>query len=167
MRAVEFEPRPLLELLNRFGVDFVVVGGQAAIIHGSSRGTFDVDVAYSRDRPNLDRLADALRDAGATLRGAPEDVPFLLDAETLERGLNFTFSTRYGSLDLLGEAAGAPRYSELKKSAVPAMIGGQQVLVASLDHLIAMKEAAGRPQDKVDAMELRVISDELRAPRES
>lgn len=160
----EFDPAPLLEVLNRHGVDFVLVGGLAAIALGSARSTFDVDVAYARDRANLERLAAALRELGATLREAPPGVPFLLDAETLERGLNFTFSTHFGSLDVLGEPVGAPPYAELKRAAIPFEIRGAPVLVASTDHLIAMKEAAGRPHDKVAGQELRAISDELRAP---
>jgi hypothetical protein len=79
----ELDPSPLFELLIRHGVDFVVIGGVAAAALGSARATFDVDSSYSRDAENLAHLAEALREAEATLRGAPSDVPFLLDAETL------------------------------------------------------------------------------------
>jgi hypothetical protein len=162
--AAEFDPAPIVQALNRHEVDFVLIGGQAAILFGSARATFDIDIAYARDRQNLERLADALRELGARLRGAPDDVPLLLDAETLERGMNFTFTTRFGPLDILGEPTGAPPYAELKRAAVATEVAGSRIPAASIDHLIAMKEAAGRPQDKVDAQELRVISDELRAP---
>lgn len=164
MPAAEFDPAPIVQALNRHEVDFVLIGGQAAILLGSARATFDIDIAYARDRRNLERLANALRELGASLRGAPDDVPFLLDAETLQRGMNFTFTTRFGPLDILGEPAGAPPYAELKRAAVATEVAGSLIPAASIDHLIAMKEAAGRPQDKVDAQELRVISDELRAP---
>jgi len=63
-------------------------------------------VCYARDRENLNRLATSLRSVHATLRGAPKDIPFLLDAETLHRGLNFTFETDIAPLDLLGEVRG-------------------------------------------------------------
>jgi hypothetical protein len=159
----EFDPAPLLETLVRHEVDFVLIGGIAAAALGSARSTFDIDVAYSRTPENLERLRGALTELGATLRGAPAGVPFLLDVETLARGLNFTFSTRFGPLDIFGEPPGAPQYDELKRSAFPAAIRGFTVLVASLDHMIAMKEAAGRPHDKLAAAELRAISDELRA----
>jgi hypothetical protein len=65
-------------------VDFVVIGGVAGGAHGSAFGTFDLDLAYSRDPENLERIAEVLRSLEATLRGAPEDVPLLLDAKALE-----------------------------------------------------------------------------------
>jgi hypothetical protein len=147
-------------------VDFVVIGGVAGGAHGSSYPTYDLDVAYARDRPNLDRLASALRRLDATLRGAPPDVPFLLDAETLENGSHFTFSTRYGPLDILSDPDGAPPYPELKARAVRERVRGKGVAFASLDHLIAMKETSGRTKDKLMATEYRVLSDVRRAPDE-
>jgi hypothetical protein len=125
-----------------------------------------LDVAYERSGPHLERLAAALEELGASLRGAPPDVPFHLDAETLRAGPNFTFDTRFGALDVLGEPAGAPRYSELRDSGSLETAWGVTIRVASLDHLIAMKEAAGRDKDKLQASEYRGISDLLRAPKE-
>jgi hypothetical protein len=161
--SAEFDPGPLLELLVRRAVDFVVVGGLAAAARGSARATFDLDIAYARDDQNLERLAEALHEVDAKLRGAPSDVPFLLDAETLKRGSNFTFATRNGPLDILGDPAGAPSYGELRAAATQIDFRGLTIRVAALDHMIAMKEAAGRPHDKAVAAELRLISDELRA----
>jgi hypothetical protein len=116
---------------------------------------------------NLQRLAATLTNLDATLRGAPPDVPFLLDAETLRDGANFTFLTRYGSLDILAEPAGAQPYPQLKANATVASIRDHDVRIASLDHLIAMKEAAGRPKDKLMATEYRVLSDAIRAPKDA
>jgi hypothetical protein len=161
----EFDPASILEYLVRRGVDFVVVGGLAGVAHGSAYVTHDLDVAYARSADNLDRLAAALSDLGAALRGAPAGLPFVPDAPTLRAGMNFTFDTRYGSLDILGEPAGAPRYDELHSAGADTPVWGLVVRVASLDHLIAMKEAAGRPKDLLMASEYRVISDELRAPK--
>jgi hypothetical protein len=161
-----FDPAPVLERFAAAGVDFVVIGGVAGGAHGSAFGTFDVDLAYSRDAENLERIAQVLRSLGATLRGAPEDMPFLLDAKTLEAGGNFTFSTSLGSVDLLAYPAGSPPYEQLRDAAKIIEVRGHPVPVASLDHLIAMKDAAGRPRDKLMATEYRTISDELRAPRE-
>lgn len=161
----DFDPLLLLEVLSRHAVDFVIVGGVAGGAHGSSYATFDLDIAYERSTVNLGRLADALRELDATLRGAPRGLPLLVDAETLERGGNFTFTTKYGSLDLLAYLEGAPSYSTMKEAGLRVEVRGVGVIVASLDHLIAMKEAAGRPKDKLMATEYRLLSDELRAPK--
>jgi hypothetical protein len=162
------EPFDPIALLRRFadaGVDFVVIGGVAGGVHGSSLSTYDVDLAFGREPGNLEKLAAVLGSIEAKLRGAPPDVPFLLDAKTLAAGSNFTFTTTMGSVDILGDPAGAPPYEQLRRGATLVDVEGRQIRVASLDHLIAMKEAAGRPKDKLQATEYRVISDELRAPR--
>ena len=160
-----FDPAPALEWLARAGVDFVVIGGVAGGAHGSAFGTYDLDIAYSRDPENLERLADVLRSLGGRLRGAPADAPFLLDARTLAAGSNFTFSTTFGAIDILGDPAGAPPYERLKAEATTIQIRGLPVRIASLDHLIAMKEAAGRAKDENMALEYRALSDKLRAPK--
>ena len=95
-----------LKLLAEHKVECVIIGGVAASLYGSSRLTQDLDVCYARNPPNLERLATALRSVNAKLRNAPADRPFVLDAETLRHGLNFTFTTDVGSLDLLGEVRG-------------------------------------------------------------
>ena len=160
-----FDPAPVLELFAQAKVDFVVIGGVAGGAHGSSYGTFDVDLAYDTNAENLERIATVLRSIGATLRGAPPDLPFQLDARTLKAGGTFTFSTSLGSVDLLAFPAGAPPYEQLRAAAEIINVRGHAVRIASLDHLIAMKEAAGRPRDKLMATEYRVLSDEIRAPR--
>lgn len=162
----EFDPGPIFETLLRHSVNFVVIGGIAGIAHGSAYNTEDVDVAYERSRDNLSRLAEALVELGATLRGAPPGLPFQLDAETLRAGMNFTFDTRFGSFDILGQPSGAPRYEELSRAGSSESLWGVTIRIASLDHLIAMKEAAARPRDLTMAAEYRTIADLLRAPEE-
>jgi len=113
-----------LKLFADFKVDCVVVGGVAAGARGSSHVTYDLDVCYWRDPANLGRLAQALLSVKATLRGAPKDLPFRLDAETLARGLNFTFDTEIGSIDILGEVQGVGGYQAcLKDSNVLELFG--------------------------------------------
>jgi hypothetical protein len=164
--AEGFRPRELLEALVRHEVDFVLIGGMAGVARGSAYITLDLDVAYARDRENLERLAAALLELDAKLRGAPSDVPFVLDATTLENGAHFAFETRHGPLDILSDPDRSPRYATLRADAGDELIvEGVRIRVASLDHLIAMKEAAGRPKDLLMASEYRVISDELRRPR--
>lgn len=160
----EYSPKPILRQLIDHDVDFVVIGGLAGMARGSSYPSYDVDVAYARDDANLERLASALRALEATLRGAPAGLPFQFDDATLRNGANFTFDTRFGPLDILGEPTGAPPYEQLRAGAgEPVPIEGEPVRVASLDHLIGMKEAAGRPKDKLMATEYRTLSDELRS----
>jgi hypothetical protein len=158
-----FRPLPMLEALVRHDVDFVVIGGLAGVARGSSYPTYDLDVACARQTANLERLAAALDELGVTLRGAPADLPFRLDAKTLQNGAHFTFQTEYGPLDILTDPDGAPPYETLKRAAgAPLDVAGIAAHVASLDHLIAMKEAAGRTKDKLMATEYRTLSDEIR-----
>jgi hypothetical protein len=121
----------------------------------------DLDVCYRRSGANLLRLADALRDITARFRGVPEDIPFLLDAETLEAGDHFTLTTSLGDLDLLGNPAGTAGYDDLLAHATEVDIDGITIRVASLDDLIRMKRAAGRPKDRVELEILAALRDEL------
>jgi len=159
----EFDPSPVLVRFADAGADFVVIGGVAGGVHGSAYPTYDVDLAYSRALDNLEVVATTLRELRATLRGAPPDLPFILDAKSLAEGGNFTFDTTLGKLDILAYPSGSPAYETLRAEATEIMVEGRSVRIASLDHLIAMKEAAGRTKDKLMASELRVISDLLRA----
>ncbi|HWP32931.1 MAG TPA: hypothetical protein VNL97_04210 [Solirubrobacterales bacterium] len=140
----------------------MLIGGVAGFSHGSSYPTYDLDVVYARERNNIARLVDALREIGVRLRGAPADLPFLLDAKTIENGSNFTFITPHGDFDILGHADGMPGYDELKASAPVREILGLDVHVASIDHLIAMKRASNRPKDRLMLEEYIVIADEQR-----
>jgi predicted nucleotidyltransferase len=157
---------PLLRSLDRHGVDFVVVGGLAGLAHGSSYPTYDLDVAYARDSPNLARLVGALGEIGVTLRGAPEGLPFQLDAQTLANGANFTFDTEFGSFDILGDVAGIKSYEKLRRDSRIERIAGVEVRVASLDDLISMKRAANRTKDQLMVMEYVELADDLRRREE-
>lgn len=157
-----FDPALLLERLAVGGVDFVVIGGIAGGAHGSAYATLDLDIAYSREAENLERLAEVLRSLDARLRGAPADLPFQLDSRSLAAGANFTFATQLGSLDVMSDPAGAPPYERLKAEATTIDVRGHPVRIASLDHLIAMKEAAGRTKDLLMATEYRTLADEIR-----
>jgi hypothetical protein len=157
--------QPLLELLDRHAVDFIVIGGIAGIVHGSAHPTFDFDVVYARDEANLKRMAAALTEMGVTLRGAPPDLPFVPDARTLAAGCNFTFDSEFGSFDILGEAAGMRDYDTMRAEARRENLWGFPVLVASKDDLIRMKRAAGRPKDKAMAEELIALSESQRSAK--
>jgi hypothetical protein len=105
----------LLRTLASSGVDFILIGGAAAAAHGSPRSTQDVDVVYSRDGQNLQKLVEALGPHHPYLRGAPPGLPFRFDVETLSAGLNFTLTTDLGWIDLLGEIVGGGRLESLRE----------------------------------------------------
>jgi predicted nucleotidyltransferase len=148
------------EILRRLverGVDFVVIGGIAAVLHGSSRTTFDLDITFAADDANLSALADVLEALGARLKGVDDEVAFVPDARTLRRVEVLTLVTSLGELDVLSRPPGAPPYAELRRNADRYDLGGFNVSVASVDDLIAMKQAAGRTKDLLDVEELEAI----------
>jgi hypothetical protein len=149
----------MLEVLDRHAVDLVVIGGVAGLAHGSSYPTFDLDVAYGRDRRNLERLAAALVELEVTLRNAPADLPFQIDADSLEAGGNFTFDSKFGRFDILCQIGGVRDYQWLRAGAEISDISGVPVLVASLDQMIGMKRAVNRTKDQLMVEEYIVIAD--------
>jgi hypothetical protein len=142
-----FDPIRALQVFSEHGVRFVVIGGVAGATHGSPSVTQDLDVCYERSPENLERLAAALGSIHALLRGVDDDVPFSLGPKALEAGDHFTFTTDLGDLDCLGIPAGTLGYDDLVTDAVDIDLDGLVVTVASLDDLIRMKRAAGRPRD--------------------
>ncbi|MDQ3668239.1 MAG: hypothetical protein M3410_17030 [Acidobacteriota bacterium] len=155
VRLIEMQ----LRLLGSFGVECVIVGGVAATLHGSEIPTTDLDVCYARNPPNLERLANALQSVHARLRNAPRDIPFILDAETLRRGLNFTFTTDIGSLDLLGEVRGLGYHEDVLPGSVIFELFGYPFVVLEIKKLIVAKRTAGRPKDMVALPELEAIQE--------
>ena len=149
VRAVE----PLL----RHGVQFIVIGGQAATLHGSPVPTFDVDLCYLRTNENLERLAAALRELHPTLRGAPPDLPFRLDAQSLALGSNFTFNTEVGAFDLLGWVEPFGTYETLIDRAESIPVGQLSLPTISLDDLITIKQHINRPKDQAALYQLLAI----------
>jgi predicted nucleotidyltransferase len=156
-----FDPVLALQSLDHHGVRFVVIGGIGARLHGSPTVTRDTDICYERSPENLERLAAALEELGARLRGVDEDVPFLLDAKTLAAGDHLTFRTRAGDFDVLGSPSGVAGFDELAERAKPFDIDGITVLVASIDDLIRMKRAAGRAKDLIEVEVLSAVRDEI------
>lgn len=156
-----FDPLRLLETLDRHVVRYVVVGGIAGRLLGSPTVTRDLDICYARDGANLSALAAALVELHAQLRGAPAGLPFRLDARTLRAGDSFTFVTDAGDLDVLGTPTGTSGFADLARTAISTDLGGLVVLVASVDDLIRMKRAAGRPKDLIEVEVLGALRDEV------
>jgi hypothetical protein len=150
----------LIERLAAGHVEFIVIGGVAATIHGSAHTTVDLDALYRRTSENIERLSAALAPIRPYLRGAPEGLPFTFDAATITRGLNFTLTTTLGDIDLLGEVAGGGTYDRLATEAETASLAGHSFRCVSLRRLIALKRAAGRPKDLNIIAELEALLEE-------
>jgi len=151
----------VLELLVGREVQFVLIGGLAARLHGSPTVTMDIDICPARDTDNLGRLAGALRAMDAQVPSVNETVPFELDVKTLGRSTNLTLMTSRGALDVLGEPAGTDGYRDLAANAITLEVEGLKLKVASLDDLMRMKEASGRPKDRIELEVLGALRDEL------
>lgn len=155
----------MLRTLREHGVEFVIIGGLAVILHGFVRMTKDIDIVPAPGRENIERLWAALvaLDARPELgEFAAEEMPAEFSLEGLiEGGGNWILHTRLGRLDLMPyveDADGELPYEELREAAVEANfeeLGGDTLAFASAPHLVAMKEHAGRPQDLIDVTALR------------
>jgi predicted nucleotidyltransferase len=150
----------ILRALTRHRVEFIIVGGVAATMHGSARVTQDLDLIYARNEANLHRLVAALRRQHPYPRGAPPGLPFSWDVDLLRGGLNFTLRTELGNLDLLGEITGGGTYEELLPHSVEIAAFRLRCRCLDLETLIRVKRAAGRPRDLEAVAELHVILEE-------
>lgn len=150
----------LIHTLTDAGVEYILVGGMAATVHGSARLTRDVDVVYARTPANIERLVSALAPHAPYLRGAPPGLPFVWDERTVSRGLNFTLTTALGDIDPLGEITGGGGFDQLLPRSHRVDIFGRAVLCLDLPALIAVKRAAGRPRDLEAVAELEAIAEE-------
>jgi hypothetical protein len=160
-----FDPVRICAVLVDEGVEFVVLGGFAAIIRGSSLPTQDIDVIPSRDRANLDRLGRALTRINARIRVSGDPVPTKIDGgflANMPQMLNLV--TDFGEMDLTFTPAGsAGDFDGWRRGATPEEIEvGLTVLVASLDDIIDSKRAANRAKDQMALPYLESLRDEIR-----
>jgi hypothetical protein len=152
----------LIPLLAQAQVEFIIIGGVAARVHGSARLTEDLDIAYRRTHQNIQRIVQAIAPYDPYLRGAPRGLPFQWDERTIHNGLNFTLTTTLGSIDLLGEVTGGGTYDDLLPHAVIREFYSQRCLCLDVEMLIRVKRAAGRPKDFEAIAELEAIVEERR-----
>jgi hypothetical protein len=153
----ELDAREILRRLTAAGVDFVVIGGIAILLLGYPRMTRDLDIVFAYDDQNLEALGGVLVGLDARLRGVGEEIDFVPDKRTL-RGIELlTLETSAGWLDVHRLPSGVPSYTRLRANAERLALDDFSVLVANPDDLIAMKEAANRPQDRVDIAALESI----------
>jgi len=162
-RECDFEK--IFAICQQEGVELIVIGGQAALFYGWEYVTYDLDLCYRRTSDNLERLAKALRRMNPTLRNAPPDLPFILDAKSLALGDSFTFSTDYGPLDMLGHVESIGGYDELEERAENVEEGDVRLKFIALDDLIRSKRHINRPKDRESLEQLEAIR-RLREERE-
>ena len=145
--------------LSRHRVNYVLIGALAARLRGFPRLTADADITPAGDKPNLERLAAALKELDAKIytESVPEGLAFDCSAATLARARMWNLVTRAGRLDIAFEPAGVDGYDDLKKDAERFEAFGVRFFVASLDDIIRSKEAAGRPKDLDDVAILRAM----------
>lgn len=159
-----FDPVRICEILNEEGVRYVVIGGVASIMHGSTFSTVDLDLVADHRRDNLERLARALDRLDAEIRTGDESFPMRLDVDTLERiTVMLNLSTAFGNLDIAFESAGPlASFDDWEpKSSTMAMSEGLVVHVGALDDLIESKRAANRPKDRLALPYLESLRDQL------
>jgi hypothetical protein len=149
-RGDTFDPVRIIEILNRHGVDFVLVGGYAALLYGARRPTYDVDITPATDAGNLQRLSDALRElkAGIRVDNLDDGLPFDSSAESLRGVQMLNLRSIFGDLDITFVPAG---YDSLRPAAHLYTVGTAIIHVADLDDVITSKESAARPKD-LDAL---------------
>ncbi len=167
--SVETDFALVLRTLAEAKIDFIAVGAIAAIAEGVIVTTDDVDVVYARSPDNLRRIVAALAPFKPYLREAPPGLPFRLDEQTLQNGLNFTFETSMGNVDLLGEVPGGGTFEQLRPFAETRTAFGVQFLSVGLNKLILLKRAAGRPKDfemvaRLEAVRQERIAAEKKPP---
>lgn len=159
MEAPELDVEAILMALQRHQVRYVLIGGLAALVHGSPFPTEDLDLTPERSHENLARLSDALRELNARVRasGVEEGLPFSHDAESLADAGVWNLVTEAGILDISFVPTGTQGYPDLVRDAVEETLFGVGVRVASLADVIRSKQAANRPKDQRVLPTLREI----------
>lgn len=160
MSEHEFDPAELVRALVDARVDFVVIGGYAAIRHREvARFTEDLDVIAAPERDNLERLAVALQGLDAlSTRPMPGQLPVTPGARELSFGGTWELATRFGALHIVQNPPGAPPYEALASDAELIEAFGRRFAVCSREHLVAMKRAVLR---RIDIEDLRALGEDV------
>ena len=167
--ARPLHPIDIFATLNAHRVQYVVIGGMAAVLHGSPTVTSDADICPERSPKNLERLAAALREMNARIRTAtdPDGVEFAPDAALLSRMKMMNFTTDFGDFDLSFTPAGFAGFEELADHSIDVPLPGTVVKVAALDDVIRSKEIANRPKDHATLPILYALRDEIAGTRDA
>lgn len=158
------DPECIFAALAKAKVDYVLIGGLAAVLHGSPAMTNDADIVPAPDGANLVRLSSALVDLRARVRSEvdPDGLPFDPHPELLASMAMLNLTTRCGDLDLSFAPAGTAGYDDLIERAVRFKVGRRTISVADLADVIRSKEVADRPKDRAALPLLYALRDELR-----
>ena len=156
---MELDLERLLRVLKQHNVIFVLIGGIAALFHGSPFPTEDADITPATDRDNLTRLAAALGELNARIRteAEAEGLPFACDAQMLASAQTWNLVTDAGVLDIAFRPSGTQGYQDLHRDATSANLFDVTVEIASLGDVIRSKQAANRPKDQRVLPTLREI----------
>jgi len=166
---MSFDPVGICRIMNEEGVRYVVLGGFAAIVHGSALPTEDIDLLPSRDDENLERLARALTRLNAAIRTSDGPVRTKLDAGFIKNMPNMlNLTTDLGDMDLVFKPAGSLNgYVQWNENAVLAQLEpGLIIAAASIDDVIESKSKANRPKDLRSLPYLESLRDEIRRQSE-
>jgi hypothetical protein len=155
--------KAMVEKLAAGGVEFVVVGGYAAVAHGASLMTRDVDICCRFSRENLRRLVRTLDEFHPKHRMTPQKLPLEWTDEFAARLKNLYLETDLGVLDCLSEVLGVGDFDEVLRQSIEINTPSGKCRVLSLEALIRAKDALGRPQDKLAVLQLQVIRERLAA----
>lgn len=169
MNADSFDPEPILKILAKHGVDYVLVGGIGGVLHGAPMLTDDLDVVPALQVKNLDALAEALNELSARILSADApggSIPIAFTGKRLQKWIvDFQFlnlKTDYGQLDLLHRPAGTGGFQDLAANAEEIDLGDFEVRVASLEDIIRSKQAVGRDRDLEQLPTLRMVLEQQR-----
>ncbi len=155
----------ILRTLRAHDVEFIIVGGMAAVIGGVPVVTRDVDVLRERSPANIDRFLAALSDLDAVFRG---DRRRLRPNASHLAGLgHLLLETRFGVLDVLGSIEEATTYEDVLPDSALVDLGGVEVRVLSLRRLLEVKRKLSRPKDKLMALQIEATIEEQATPDES
>ncbi|MCI0571566.1 MAG: nucleotidyltransferase [Myxococcaceae bacterium] len=148
----------LLQALTEAEVEFVIVGGTAAVLHGSATATYDLDVLMPFTPSNCERLLRAVSPLHPRFAHTVDKRPMLLTTTELSAFKNLYLLTDLGRLDVLGSLPPVEDTQEVLRNAQWMDVGGLRVRVLALEHLIRVKAAMNRPKDKMVEAELRAIA---------
>lgn len=160
MPTQQFSYRRILDVLDRFEVEHIIVGGVCAVAHGAPITTFDLDLVYSQADRNIDRILAALEELDAYHR-EPAGRRLAPQRHILESGGPALFTTRLGSLDFLGDLSGRGLEDLLPNTVELTLGSGLKIRILDLKTLIEVKELSGRPKDLVMLPILRQTLNEL------